>query len=181
MGIPNGARGAPSIAPAVGLTTAGTPAALAAAAALLFVLAAAVALPEAEAAGADANRDDAGERRAPALGLPLAVAPEAVPELDTAVDGNDEEGADVVRRGVVLAVACLNVDVVVAAVTGVRVEASGPLAFRMERLALPPVAVIVVAVASLVGTKTASRRSKLPSTPVLGILVLLGTERNGGG
>jgi hypothetical protein len=185
MGIPKpgvpAAKGAPNIAPAGGLTSVGLPAAPAAdaAAALPFELAAA-ALLEPEAAGADADRDDAaGDRCLLALGLPLAVAPGEVLEVDaaTADDGDVEDGADVARRDVILAVACLKVDAVVAAVAAV-------LAFRMERLALPPVAVIVVAVlvASLAGTKTASRRSKVPSTSVLGMpLVLLGIVRDTGG
>lgn len=162
-------------------------AAAAAAAALPFVPAAA-ALLEPEAAGADASRDDAaGDRCLLALGLPLVVAPgEVLVEVDAAAaaaaagDGDVEDGADVVRRDVVLAVACLKVEAVVAAAV------AAVLAFRMERLALPPVAVIAVAVrvASLAGTKTASRRSKVPSTSVLGApLVLLGIHvvRDAGG
>ena len=175
MGIPKpgapAAKGPPSIAPAGGLTSVGLPAAPAAAAAALpFVLAAAALL----------EPDAAGDRCLLALGLPLAVAPGAVLEVDAAAadDGDVEDGADVVRRDVVLAVACLEVDAVVAAAV------AAVLAFRTERLALPPVAVIVVAVrvASLAGTKTASRRSKVPSTSVLGIpLVLLGIVRDAGG
>ena len=187
MGIPKpgapAAKGPPSIAPAGRLTSVGLPAAPAAAAAALpFVpAAAAAALLEPEAAGADASRDDAaGDRCLLALGLPLVVAPGEVLEVDAAAadDGDVEDGADVVRRDVVLAVACLKVEaVVVSAVAAV-------LAFRMERLALPPVAVIAVAVrvASLAGTKTASRRSKVPSTSVLGApSVLLGIVRDAGG
>ena len=181
MGIPKpgapAAKGPPSIAPAGGLTSVGLPAA---AAALPFVPAAA-ALLEPEAAGADASRDDAaGDRCLLALGLPLVVAPGEVLEVDAAAadDGDVEDGADVVRRDVVLAVACLKVEAVVASAV------AAVLAFRMERLALPPVAVIAVAVrvASLAGTKTASRRSKVPSTSVLGTpLVLLGIVRDAGG
>lgn len=162
------------------------PAAAAAAAAALPFVPAAAALLEPEAAGADASRDDAaGDRCLLALGLPLVVAPgEVLVEVDAAAaaagDGDVEDGADVVRRDVVLAVACLKVEAVVAAAV------AAVLAFRMERLALPPVAVIAVAVrvASLAGTKTASRRSKVPSTSVLGApLVLLGIHvvRDAGG
>lgn len=162
------------------------PAAAAAAAAALPFVPAAAALLEPEAAGADASRDDAaGDRCLLALGLPLVVAPgEVLVEVDAAAaaagDGDVEDGADVVRRDVVLAVACLKVEAVVAAAV------AAVLAFRMERLALPPVAVIAVAVrvASLTGTKTASRRSKVPSTSVLGApLVLLGIHvvRDAGG
>lgn len=166
------------------------PAAAAAAAAALPFVPAAAALLEPEAAGADASRDDAaGDRCLLALALPLVVAPGEVllvVEVDTAAaaaaadDGDVEDGADVVRRDVVLAVACLKVEAVVAAAV------AAVLAFRMERLALPPVAVIAVAVrvASLTGTKTASRRSKVPSTSVLGApLVLLGIHvvRDAGG
>ena len=106
--------------------------AAAAAAALPFVPAAA-ALLEPEAAGADASRDDAaGDRCLLALGLPLVVAlGEVLLEVDAAAaaadDGDVEDGAAVVRRDVVLAVAAV-------------------LAFRMARLALPPVAIIAVAV-----------------------------------
>ena len=161
----------------------GLPAAPAAAAAALPFVPAAAALLEPEAAGADASRDDAaGDRCLLALGLPLVVAPGEVLEVDAAAaaadDGDVEDGADVVRRDVVLAVACLKVEAVVASAV------AAVLAFRMERLALPPVAVIAVAVrvASLAGTKTASRRSKVPSTSVLGTpLVLLGIVRDAGG
>ena len=159
---------------------------------LPFVIAVAVAvMAEPEAEGSDTDRDGAGDRRIRALGLLLVGAPGAVPEAEVDSATDDEAGADVVRREceppvleeaeavearrVVLFVAILILAAVAPvpmAAAGVLAEAPEPPAFNTERFALPAVAAVIAA-APFVGTKTASLRSKVPSTPVFDVLVLV--------
>jgi len=195
MGIPNGgpvARWSAKSPLAAGLAIARAVVALAVGL-LPFVIAVAVAvMAEPEAEGSDTDRDGAGDRRIRALGLLLVGAPGAVPEAEVDSATDDEAGANVFRREckppvleeaeavearrVVLFVAILILDAAVApvpmAAAGVLAEAPGPPAFNTERFALPAVAEVIAA-APFVGTKTASLRSKVPSTPVFDVLVLV--------